>query len=278
MNPPVLNPQEMAVFAALPEHKKRAALKRAFNILSAMAEKQLIYIDKWKSEKDHAKQAKHQYIFGAIEGFWENVAFASYLEKTVFANLAFYPVRTCMEAFMQFSYFCKRTPSEQDDIAIKELLWFTVSFYKREKANGMNGAQYADFYKSYARTLLLPDIDTIKDSDSRLKPFPNMHLLCKEYNPAQGNTFYFMYHHFSEAVHGRILQRIIRERATDLQEYRRAIMMLFLFCEDILVLLDENFLNSMFQEDVKKAIFSANQALKNSLENPVHRFFKRFFK
>ena len=249
----------------IPEKEKVQILCKAIGQLLSVAKLQLDYIDSWKSVTTDDKSEKHYYIFSTVENFWKNIELALHLGEDRFSHFAFYPVRTCMETFLQFNHFIKQQPIEQDNIAIKELLRSCVRYYKRAEEDG-GKALYAKFYDQYASRFGYPPITKIKRVDDVIKTFPNIWDLCKEHLPHQSKILFFLYQTLCEGVHGRGIHGAIHNEANELEEYRRAIMQVYGFCKDMLVLLDNNYLGSKFKTKVLSAISITDNYLKDSVK------------
>ncbi len=255
----------------MPENKKKHVFETVYSMLEEVARKQLDYVSQWKLVPDDNKQSAHIYVFGTMENFWENVGLAQYLGKGDFANFAHYPVRICMEMFLQFFYFCQQSEEVRNRIAIQELLRPSVRYYKRAKRAGEDGSQYKEFYDKYSTELGLPEnLDEAEEDkiEKKLRPFPSIRRLCEKYHSQDSEAakiLYFLYQYLCESVHGKIFARFLRQQAADFEEYRRGMMILYLFCKDILVLLDKNYLESRFQSDVEKAVRESDSFIKNSV-------------
>ncbi|KKR46476.1 MAG: hypothetical protein UT82_C0012G0023 [Parcubacteria group bacterium GW2011_GWB1_40_14] len=268
---PILDPQELKIWQIMPEEEKKRIFDTVYSILEGVARKQLEHVNQWKQITNDEKESAHIYVFGTVENFWENVKLAQYLGRENFSSFAHYPVRACMEMFLQFSHFCHQSEDKRNRIAIMELLRPSVRFYFREKREGGNGNKYKEFYNEHSKELGLPvNIDEADEEkiDHQLRSFPSARNLCDEYhaeNPTAGKTLYFLYQYLCESVHGKIFSRFLRKQSVDFQEYRRGMMILYIFAKDILVLLDDKFLEQRFRTDVKTAVKEADAFIKNSV-------------
>lgn len=268
---PILDPREFKAWLSMSEKKKRRVFDTAFSLLETVAKKQLRYIDQWKLVQDDEKESAHIYVFGTVENFWENISLARELGRGSYANFAHYPARACMEMFLQFFHFCRQDERSRNRIAIVELLRPSVRFYFREKREGGNGRQYKEFYDRSSKELGLPEnIDEADEEklERSLRPFPSVQKLCNEYhaqNPKEAKILYFLYQYLCESVHGKVFARFLRKQAADFEEYRRAMMMLYLFCKDILVITDKEYLERRFQSDVEDVIKRTDALIKNSV-------------
>jgi len=282
---PILNSNELKIWQTMPEIKKRHIFKIVYSMLARVAKRQLDYVSQWKLVFNDEKQSAHVYVFETVENFWKNVGLAQYLGKGNYANFAHYPVRVCMEMFLQFFYFCKQPMGTRNHIAILELLRPSVRYYMRATKAGGNTIHYKEFYDRYSKELNLPqDIDNVKERDIRrsLTPFPPMKKLCENYHsndPDGATILYFLYQYLCESVHGKTFAQFLRKQAVDFPDYRRGMMILYIFCKDILVLLDKNYLGNRFRTDVEGVVSEADNFIKNSVnrynQNPMVYILRR---
>ena len=262
----IFNKEEYKLWMNIPETKKQEILDGAINKLLNVAKQQIAFVNNWKEIKnDDSKSARHLYVFNTIENFWENIELALYLGQGKFSHFAFYPVRTCMETFLQFHYFAKQSIEEQDNLSIKELLRSSVRYYNREVDAGGNFNTYKDYYDLHASGFGLPPINKIKRVDDEIKTFPGIRKLCEDYLPEQTSILYFLYQALCEGVHGRGIYYAMHQQAQELQEYRRTIMQVYMFCKDILLILDKLYLSAAFKKKVLEAVAKSDKLIKESI-------------
>ena len=264
----IFNQEEYKLWMAIPELKKQEILEGAINKLLSVAKQQINFIKDWKEIKnDDSKSARHLYVFNTVENFWENIELALYLGQERFSHFAFYPVRTCTETFLQFHYFAKQSVEEQDNLSIKELLRSSVRYYKREVDAGGNFNTYKDYYDLHASGFGLPPINKIKREEDEIKTFPGVKKLCEDYLPQQTSILYFLYQTLCEGGHGRGIYYAMHQQAEELQEYRRTIMQVYMFCKDILLVLDKVYLGAIFKKEVLTAVAESDKLIKESIQN-----------
>lgn len=228
-----------------PEFLRRRRLEKAYKSIRYLIYKQLDSLQKFKTSPINLKQGWHVYVFNTVEGFWDNAELALRVgNRKATRNFAFYPVRMVMETLLRLIYFCKQTQQEREMITAKEILRIQHLLYNREKQVGGDTIDYASEYNKIVREfkVLVPQIDVAKVKD--LDPFPDMWKLCSESNLKDPKMLYFFYRYLCEASHGKMIATVIRKQSFANEEYRRALSLLILFCKEMLVLVDRDFLNS----------------------------------
>lgn len=264
----MFNPEEYKLWLAIPEPRKREILDTATGKLLNVARQQIAYINDWKEvDNDDTKSARHVYVFSTIENFWENIELALHLGQDRFSRFAFYPVRTCMETFLQFHYFAKQSIGEQDNLSIKELLRSSVRYYKREVDAGGNPSTYKNYYDLHAPSFGLPPIGEVKREEDTIKTFQGIRKLCEDYLPQQTSMLYFLYQTLCEGVHGRGIYYAMHQQAKELEEYRRTMMQVYGFCKDILLVLDKEYLEAHFKNQVLSAVADADKLIRESIKS-----------
>lgn len=254
-------------WGALSEEKKREILRQSYEPLQRVAISQMEYTRAWQARPDDRKSAKHLYVFATTEAFWECVSFALSLDGTEFGNLAHYPARTCTETFLQFFYFAHQDHETQDKIALMELMRPSVRLYRRGLRDGDDVKTHKEFFDENYEGLDLPeDIDDVQERQLNL--FPNVRDLCAHYAGRSGGDeviLYFLYQWLCESVHGKLMGSVLRNQATDQEEYRRAVMLIYQFAKEILVLLDRDYLDQRFQSEVVGAIREADAVIRSAV-------------
>ena len=79
------------------------------------------------------------------------------------------------------------------------------------------------------------------------------------------SILYFLYQTLCEGVHGRGIHYAMHQQAKELEEYRRSIMQVYLFCKDILLILDKEYLSAHFKKEVLSAVAESDNLIKESI-------------
>ena len=264
----MFNQEEYKLWSAIPELRKQEILSAAIGKLLNVARQQIAYINNWKEvDNDDTKSARHVYVFSTIENFWENIELVLHFGRDRFSHFSFYPVRTCMETFLQFHYFAKQSIEEQDNLSIKELLRSSIRYYKRAVDAGEDPNIYKSYYDSHASIFAYPQINKVKKEDDAIKTFPGIRKLCENYLPQQASILHFLYQVLCEGVHGRGIYYTIHQQAKVLEEYRRTMMQVYGFCKNILLVLDKVYFKAYFKNQVLSAIIEADRLIKESIKS-----------
>jgi len=264
---------------ALPEFLLRRRLERAYKLIKPVIKKQLLFLDKYEKSKNETKYVGHIYVFNTVKDFWDKANLTFLMgQKKLMRNFTFYPVRTCMENLMRFMYFCKKTQIQRDIIASKELLRIYARLYKRELLDGAPSAEYIKAYKSIADGLDVPSIEYVNDKD--LDPFPGMALLCNLSGMKDPKKLYFLYQCLCEDAHGKVIATVMRYQSEKFEPYRRALMLLVMFCKEMLILVDKHFLGARLRDQVEACIKKVDTTVKRSKSfyEQSYVFIKRIIK
>lgn len=264
MEEKIITQEDGDAFMKMPEKRKKKLVEKLYFEMLNISKKQLDYIDDWKDESDEDKEIGHIYVFATVKNFWENIELALFLGKKSYANFSVYPIRLCVETFMQFSYFSKQNQEKKDKIAYIEMLRPCYYLYKAEVHGSGNSQQYLEFYNLYAPLVSLPGIDDVRASD--LKIFPTIEALFHSYNEETVENNYFLYRQLCETVHGKLLGITIRHQSMESQEFRRYLLYIYNFCKEMLVVLDECFLESKFKKEVEICINDLNNTFMKSIK------------
>lgn len=243
----------------LSEQQKKIRIERCYKVLRQVADKQLTLLSKFKKDKSCHKTERHSYFFTIVGSFWEDADFAFALGKKRHSFYAIYPVRTMMEKLLKILWFTNQKASEQDLIAIKELLIQCLHFYRLEKSDENSGEKFESYYKEINNGIF-PPIDKVRRND--LKAFPSYEDLCKKSGLRDSHKLYDFYRFLSGLPHGDFLSIFRINAGQKNEEYRRAMMLAVYFCTEMLKVTNFH-LGQSTQQDVASAIKRADDVLYN---------------
>lgn len=270
-----LNKEEFEnLWKNLPEFFKQKRLKRAYNIIKPLIERQLFLLNEYKESNNKKKSSGHLYLFNTVKNFYDNVELAFLMGKNKsMKNFTLYPARMCMESLMRFMYFCQQNKDKRDEITEKELLRIYSRLYKRERGEGKINNDYIEAYNDIVNMsgLDVSDIDNVKEN-IELNSFPNMYNLCNSSGRKDPQNDYFIYKCLCEDIHGKLIATIIRSQSEKYQNFTRAAMLLINFCKEMLVLVDKEFLNSQERKSVEICIKDIDKIVMGPKS-----FFEKFF-
>jgi hypothetical protein len=243
----------------LTEQQKITRIKKAWAVISALAEKQL-YLLKQIKEADIEKSIRFLYFINTINNVWDNADFILALGKGRNRRYAFYPTRSILETIFRLEHFTRQKKEGQDDIATREILRINKRMYEQELADSGDGAKFIEFYQFFAKNGNYPNIQDANPNDD---PFPSMRKMAETSKIEGGSKWYPEYQVLAELTHGKLMAKII----TDLDEraeYRRCLMYLIPMCNEALKIMDFH-LGNKTQSEVIKVIKQAEAIVKKPL-------------
>lgn len=245
----------------LSEEQRRVRTEKAYRIYKKVADAQLDLLTKLKKSKELLKSERHLYFFFIVKSFWKDAEFALALGKKKYRDYAIYPVRTMMEKLLKIIWFTRqKTVKDQDELTVKELLLTAFDNYNFEKNSGGSGDNFKQHYNAINAYGDYPDIDNA--SRKKLKAFPSYKELCEKSALNDAKYLYASYSYLSTIPHGELLSVIDTQESGNIgKEYRRVMMLLVRFAQEMLLVTDFHLQNKT-KEEVQKSIKQAEQIVK----------------
>lgn len=196
---------------SLPNSEKKKRLVKAYTLVKAYANSQIVKID--KSAYDYSeKDIRHAFVFSTVKEAWNDLDFLfSFSKKSKWNKKAYYPMRSVFDKMAKLAYFTYQTVSRQKELARHEYFaslkkYYSIGLRQKDK-------EFCDDVKASFNRIKEKNDPEITDGKKAFRKgmFPNIKRCLTEGRVKELDALYSMYEDASQLSHGNFAEIIIKQ-------------------------------------------------------------------